>query len=771
MLCHDIPLDQCLCDHCENCEQLLKSLHAIGMRNVPSNRYTAVDYVVCPGRQQQIGSKFSFPAMKCITGDCDQCGEHLLHEAISENNAQILHDNKHITWHKWMVKTGKSAPDKCVVKGTVCQAVQELLNLVKPLKSHLFRANWHKNLFDYVRQNIAPGHIIQIFDFAMNFRNLYQDEVQSAYWDRSQTGIHAVINYFRCPAESCSENVTLILAQITDDLKHDSFVARAGHDMSFKYLASLNIPMDLIIQFCDNCGSQYKSRRPFAEMARCPLNLLRIYFGEKHGKSQCDGFFGRLKSWMTYRIKSRKVIINNAHDFFRSCKDDYETPTPAEGTCQHYRVIFQFLHPSQIRRHQDCDLDEAVTGTQNIYSVRNISEPLSLKICNVPCLCMACISGNGEVCANAQFTDDWRNVQLKPVKGDNKWKHKKKHPKDMTVIVNTCENEEENEDEDLPEIVLEESAGDALPMADVEINSKDGDELFIDLTDGKESSSDNSFEHDEEDDVIISQSAKEVSTLSAHEDNTMIPDKIYWESVLSSLERCTTFSELCEIATSLKKSLRPLRKRIMNVHFHPERDYIDSTAAASIPLDGPQNVHAIWIPGDGNCCTRSLSKGYSGSEAMHLEIHARIVISGVLDMEHYLSPRSLNRGATLIRDNETLPEIYSKYSDYYVSGQKVTKNTIEYMYIREIHRCTRPNMYLGLWQLAQAATVLNSPIQSIYPEGGDAMMRLDFNRMFFPIKENVETHTEPICVLWTSAQKGSPPMHFMPLLPKRNKYE
>ena len=43
--------------------------------------------------------------------------------------------------------------------------------------------------------------------------------------------------------------------------------------------------MNVVIQFCDNCALQYKSRRPFAELARSPLDIIRVYFGEKHGKS------------------------------------------------------------------------------------------------------------------------------------------------------------------------------------------------------------------------------------------------------------------------------------------------------------------------------------------------------------------------------------------------------------------------------------------------------------------------------------------------------
>ena len=222
--------------------------------------------------------------------------------------------------------------------------------MLKSLKAHIFRANWNRNIFDSIHTNLQPGQVVQIFDFAMNFRNIYQDEVQSAYWNATQTSIHAVINYFLCPNhETCGKNVTLILAQISDDLKHDSFMARAGHNAAFRYLAQIGVPLEVIMQFCDNCSSQYKSRRPFAEMARSALNIIRVYFGEKHGKNQCDGFFGRLKSWMTFTIKSCHFVITNAHDFFRSCKEEYKSPPPEQGKCAHYCVVFQFLRPSDIK--------------------------------------------------------------------------------------------------------------------------------------------------------------------------------------------------------------------------------------------------------------------------------------------------------------------------------------------------------------------------------------------------------------------------------------
>ena len=109
----------------------------------------------------------------------------------------------------------------------------------------------------------------------------------------------------------------LALVHVSADMKHDSFLARAAMNMTFAYLVEVGVPLDLVIQFCDNCAAQYKSRCPFVEISRCALNLIRIYFGEKHGKSHADALFGHLKAWMSYKIKARHFIVKNAFDFYK----------------------------------------------------------------------------------------------------------------------------------------------------------------------------------------------------------------------------------------------------------------------------------------------------------------------------------------------------------------------------------------------------------------------------------------------------------------------
>ena len=273
---------------------------------------------------------------------------------------------------------------------------------------------------------------------------------------------------------------------------------------------------------------------------------------------------------MTHKIKTRQVVINNAVDFYRYCKAEYETAAPEEGKCQHYRVVFQFLRPSDIRRHHDCDLDKAVDGTRSIYSVRNTEQPLKLKVQNTPCLCPPCILEDGRDCLNKLYADQWREVELIPVKGDNKRKHmKRKDPRQFVTVLENVDQNQNNlsDDEILPDIIVE-NAEQEENTQDEEQEEQDCEDVFIDLT-GKDNGNDyNSvIEPQEDDDIIITkdlfQDINHANTYLHPEisSDEYIQDRFYWENILGRLERCSSDAELYATALDISTSLKPMRPR------------------------------------------------------------------------------------------------------------------------------------------------------------------------------------------------------------------
>ena len=685
-----IPLNQCLCDYCENCDLMLKALVAAGVKGLPGNRYSAIDSTLCDLRFGQFGTEFQFCSHTCISRQCDLCGKKKLKITIDNLNQDLLKLNKTISWHKWKSLEGK-APQKMQFKKPLKTAINEFLDIVHNLSEHLFRANWHRNMFQYAKSQLAnTGYILQVMDFAMNFRNWYQDEVQSAYWNGTQTTIHGTVNFFKCPREGCNELVTMSLVHITDDVKHDSFLTRAVQNLTFKYLVEIGIPLTFIVQFCDNCSSQYKSQRPFAELSRIALEIIRVYYGEEHGKSYADALFGRLKAWMSYKIKSRHFVVADAHDFFRYCVHYYQTPK-LTNCCQHYRVEFQYIRPSDVRRHQDCDLDSHVDKTQSIYSVRNTSQPLHLKVRNVPCLCPPCIRDDGEECYNKDYSDPWRIVNLIPQKGSSLKKYAKRKRPDEGIAAPTpveesppCGIDHESDDE-LPDIVfdskldknrrkrgkaqekLKRKAKDVTDtVTDASVTENQNPERNCDKSctwinefeqlDLENCTSAPNTETNDDCEIVevcerrskefmfsaesqVPTTRNESNVVSQLFDNS-IPEVVLWPSILSALENCQQEDELINLCKEIKLRLPPMKPRAIAT-FSRAEDNIDRVAQKEIPVDGPTMLIAVQTYGDGNCLCRALSRAFFNVDSHHVEIRARLVVEGVLNKDQYVSDNCL----------------------------------------------------------------------------------------------------------------------------------
>ena len=104
--------------------------------------------------------------------------------------------------------------------------------------------------------------------------------------------------------------------------------------------------------------------------------------------------------------------------------------------------------------------------------------------------------------------------------------------------------------------------------------------------------------------------------------------------------------------------------------------------------------------GDGNCLCHALSKAFFNEDTKHLEIRVRIIIEAIIHKDKYLCDDCLERGATFLHGNADLPTVFMTFSGYYTPGQKITFDTITAIYCLEVHGLSKPNSYMGLWQLA-----------------------------------------------------------------------
>ena len=241
-----------------------------------------------------------------------------------------------------------------------------------------------------------------------------------------------------------------------------------------------------------------------------------------------------------------------------------------------------------------------------------------------------------------------------------------------------------------------------------------------------------------------------------------LPEEVLWQNILSALEACIEFLEMKKLVEEMRPYIPRMKARV-KVEF-TDGMRIDETAKAEISLDGPINWKAIWIYGDGNCLPRALGKAFFNDVSKHYEIRVRIIFEGITNMDKYLMDDCLECGASYIHGNADLPTVFATFSDYYMPGQKLTKDTIHYIYAMEMYSCARVGSDMGLWQLAQASLVLGVPIHTIYPVRGESSIRNDFHRIFFPIDyPPTPMDDEPVVIMWTANALGKCSKSFRPI--------
>ena len=180
----------------------------------------------------------------------------------------------------------------------------------------------------------------------------------------------------------------------------------------------------------------------------------------------------------------------------------------------------------------------------------------------------------------------------------------------------------------------------------------------------------------------------------------------------------------------------------------------------------------IPIFGDGNCFPRCGSMFICGHEDRHVEMRVRIAVEMAMNDDVYLDDALLSEGATQ-EESSSLSHTYAMLSDFYIPGVKLSPEAVRSLYASETMEIVKPASYRGMWQLHALASVLGSPVQSVYPGATGSFVTRTLNRRVMPIS-STQRHDKLQHIMWTSThskcyasgQDGNwfQPNHFVPLL-------
>lgn len=229
---------------------------------------------------------------------------------------------------------------------------------------------------------------------------------------------------------------------------------------------------------------------------------------------------------------------------------------------------------------------------------------------------------------------------------------------------------------------------------------------------------------------------------------------------------CQSYEDLEIVADQLQ--LSPISEKTPDVTITTHKRTVDKASMSLVPNDdGLENLFPCLIYGDGNCLPRCGSLFAYGTENKHLDIRARIVLHLVKYKEIYLNADFIrNDRQKSTNDART----FAMFSEFF-SGENLTDLAVQRIFEKEVFSIRKSGTYMGAWQMAALANVLNRPVRSVYPLYGGQTVRKELNRTFFPFTSEKQQDQGTVYILWTNLLGDSipeiqwKPNHFVVLLP------
>ena len=225
--------------------------------------------------------------------------------------------------------------------------------------------------------------------------------------------LHPIINHRICPDDGKMIVEEHII--VSDNLNHDKHAVKSFESASLQELHTNGFEPTHLLQFCDNCAAQYKSKGPFQYLSTSEIPAIRSYFGPNHSKGPSDSATGRVKCAIVWAHNARVCDLKNAKEVYEFLKHKFEEwerqcTRKSKGKCIHF-----FQKAIYVTDVECTDKIEAITtkGSANFSTVHSTGSPFIVEARNVACLCPNCLFGDPCECPNKHYSGDWIKFNLK----------------------------------------------------------------------------------------------------------------------------------------------------------------------------------------------------------------------------------------------------------------------------------------------------------------------------------------------------------------------
>ena len=759
------PLRGCKCEHCVNYGIMREALIRHKFRGIPGRFTDSIEIQWCPFRDTDLKDRegVEFPKINCVIGICEHCGLDPYRNELEKKNSELLKRETLIEWHQWdtiksQTKKGKDNRKlkQVLIGGTVEMLFEDYMEKLEFMSFHQFSKIWQMKQFNLCRRNLRKGQIILVHDFSQNILLYAAEEPQGAHWDHQQITVHPTVCYYLC------ENGFLVREEaihITNKTEHNRHWVKAFRDETVAHLKSNNVPIQEIIEWTDNAGSQYKSCGFFLELTRIEIPLTHHFFAAQHGKSPSDRAGAYFKNFVKQTVKSGKVVLLDCCDLVGISKIKYEKQERCDrnSLCSHEgkhckspgHCLRKVIYTTELEPIDEFDkVRKRIDGTQDLFCVRNTHKTGVVETRRISCCCSACLFG-GDCQFKLTYTDDWLKESVSKLVTERKLKEIP--TSDILAWRLKATREIRNQEPQATEKIRNLEQTNFTPAR--KVRRCDGNSL--------PSSFDQKFKKSSRKEITISSGNTSAST---QQNGTVTFD---WNALMNKIAAVESYEAVSKIICENPiPNLKMNRKSCLS-----SADEICRVALHFLPKDGPKDFVPVKTIGDGSCFPRALSHAVFGTQARHREMRIRLIYEAVTNSNRYLNSTYLRLGTSLSDNAACQYALYTGHEE--ITHTKLTRAEVLHFYKEDVMRISEPSGYMGIWQFHQAAEITKIPIGSVHPRIQRKRIRRDFNRIILP--ENPSFHNKtPIYIMWSPLSKACLPSevkHFVTLFPQSERYD
>lgn len=284
---------------------------------------------------------------------------------------------------------------------SILEFIDKFCDAFDDLREHHFIAKAQSKYLTNLKENLSPGEVLILLDFAENYSFVIQDAVQGFHWNNAQATLHPFVVYYKDENELKS----LSLCVISDCLRHDTTAVHAYISNMLDYLKTNHITLSKVMYFSDGATGQYKNYKNFSNLI-CHKDDFGVlaewhFFATSHGKSPCDGIGGTVKrlvaraslqatttghiltprqmfEWASNNIKGIKFLYISTNNVTYNAKrfklaERFANSITLKGTRSHHCFIMTGNGQLMMKRLSD-DVHQTKEFTSVVHNKVNVDE-------------------------------------------------------------------------------------------------------------------------------------------------------------------------------------------------------------------------------------------------------------------------------------------------------------------------------------------------------------------------------------------------------------